>query len=364
MEKELKKKLKTYSDIFKEAQEKGKKEADVVMYLVQFFKDALGYDIFTEISKEYQIKGKYCDVAIKIKGQVEMLIEAKQPGVRLADRHIEQAEIYAMRSGTKWVLLTNGCDWRLFHLSFDEEGGIESTLVFKTDLLKSFKEKPDDVVDKFKLLHKRNFTKGELEKFWKKKIMLIPLSLSKALFTEDVLKAISREVNRGAKVRVGIEDIAKALKNMFDKEVLADMAELKIKKKKRKIMSPQRKKTKPKKKEVKKIDYTGKIPVKAILLSKSFEVKNWRDLLINSAEILINRKPSVFNRLSDSEIMKGKKGYLLSKDKSLLRTPQQLSNGLFLETNLSSNSIVRIIKNRLLKGCDYKETDIEIFVKD
>lgn len=362
MDKELKKKLKTYSDIFKEAQEKGKKEADVVMYLVQFFKDALGYDIFTEISKEYQIKGKYCDVAIKIKGQVEMLIEAKQPGVRLADRYIEQAEIYAMRSGTKWVLLTNGCDWRLFHLSFDEEGGIESTLVFKTDLLKSFKDKPDDVVDKFRLLHKKNFTKGELEKFWKKKTMLIPLSLSKSLFTEDVLKAISREVNRGAKVRVGIEDIAKALKNMFDKEVLADMAELKIKKKKRKKVRPQKKEIKPK--ERKKIDYTGKVPVKARLFDKSFEVKNWRDLLINTAEILINRKPSAFNKLSDSEIMKGKKSYLLSKDKSSLRAPHQLSNGLFLETNLSSNSIVRIIKNRLLKGCDYKEMDIEIFVKD
>ena len=235
MEKELKKKLKKYSDIFSDAQEKGKREADVVMYLVQFFKEALGYDVFREISKEYQIKGKYCDLAIKLKGQAELLVEAKQPGMRLADRHIEQAEMYAVKSGTKWVLLTNGCDWKLFHLSFDEEEGIERTLAFKTDLLKSFEEKPNDVVDKLKLLHKRNLQKGELEKYWKKKIRLIPSAFSKALFNEDVLKAIRKEVNRGAEVKVGIEDIFKSLTNMLDKEVLADMAKIKrIKKKKKK----------------------------------------------------------------------------------------------------------------------------------
>lgn len=234
MEKELKKGLKKYADIFCMAQEKGKKEADLVMYLVQFFQEVLAYDIFKEISKEYQIKAQYCDIALNIKGQVKMLVEAKQPGVRLADRHIEQAEIYAMKSGTKWVLLTNGIDWKLFHLSFDEEGGIESSLVFNTDLMKKFRDNPNDVVEKFMLLHKRNFIKGELEKYWKKITMLIPISLSKALFTEDVLRAICREVNRGAEVKVGIEDTAKALRNMFDKEVLADMADIKIKRKKRK----------------------------------------------------------------------------------------------------------------------------------
>ncbi|NQT79159.1 MAG: type I restriction enzyme HsdR N-terminal domain-containing protein [Candidatus Aminicenantes bacterium] len=235
MEKELKKKLKNYSNIFREAQEKGKREADVVMYLVEFFKDVLGYNVFTEISKEYQIKEKYCDIAIKLKGQAELLVEAKQPSMRLADRHIEQAEMYAVKSGTKWVLLTNGCDWKLFHISFDEVEGIERALAFKTDLLKSFEEKPNDVVDKLKLLHKRNLQKGELERYWKKKIRLIPSSFSKALFSEDVLKAIRKEVNRGAEVKVGIEDIFKALTNMLDKEILADMAKIKrIKKKKKK----------------------------------------------------------------------------------------------------------------------------------
>jgi len=251
LEKELKKQLKIYSKIFKEAQEKGKKEADAVMYIVQFFKEALGYDIFKEISKEYQIKEKYCDIAIKLKGQVELIIEVKQPGIRLADRHIDQAENYAIKSGTRWVILTNGCDWRLYHLDFNEEEGIERTLVFKTDILKSFQEKPNEVIEKFKLLHKKNFQRGELEKYWKKKIMLVPISLSKALFTEEVLRAIRKEVNRGAEVKVGIEEIAKALKNMLDKEVLAEMADIKIIKKKKRTKKKSQKKKNQKVVEIK-----------------------------------------------------------------------------------------------------------------
>lgn len=356
MEKELKKKLKVYSNIFKEAQEKEKKEADVVMYLVQFFKTVLGYDIFKEISKEYQIKGKYCDIAIKIKGQVEMLIEVKKSGMRLVDRHIEQAEIYAMKSGTKWVLLTNGCDWRLFHLSFDEEGGIESTLAFKTDLLKALREKPDDVIDKFKLLHRKNFTR-ELEIFWKKKTMLIPHALSKALFTEEVLRAISREVNRGADVKVGIEDTAKALKNMFDKEVLADMADLRIRKSKR----AKKPKTLPEKPA--KVSFTGKVPERIKLFHEIFDVKFWRDIFLVTAETLIKKNPEAFDTLADTKIMKGETRTYLSKDKSLIYYPRQLSNGLFLDVNLSANKIYSLILI-LLNGCGYKETDIKIFVKD
>jgi hypothetical protein len=233
MEKELKKQLKLFASIFKDAQDKGKREADVVMYVVQFFKDVLGYDVFTEISKEFQIKEKYCDIAIKLDGQVEFLIEVKQPGMRLMDRHIEQAENYAMRSGTKWVLLTNGCEWRVFHLSFDEEGGVESTLAFRIDLLKDFLDNPDDVISKFNMLHKKYYLKGELEKYWTKKTMLVPKSLASALFTNTVLRAISKEINRGADVKVGTEEIGKALKNIFDKEILAEMADIKIGKKRR-----------------------------------------------------------------------------------------------------------------------------------
>ncbi|MGB7296557.1 MAG: type I restriction enzyme HsdR N-terminal domain-containing protein [Candidatus Aminicenantales bacterium] len=251
MEKDLKKRLKLFTGIFAEAQEQGKREADVVMYVVQFFKDALGYDVFTEISKEFQIKEKYCDIAIKLQGQVELLIEVKQAGLRLADRHIEQAENYAMKSGAKWVLLTNGVEWKLFHLSYSDTEGIERAVVFRIDLLRDFKEKPDEVAEKFCLLQKKNYQKGALENYWKKKTMLEPGALAKALFAQPVLRALNREVNRGAKAKVGFDDIVKALKNLLDKEILADLADIKIRKRRRAKRQTPRKPKEPKHQESK-----------------------------------------------------------------------------------------------------------------
>jgi hypothetical protein len=233
MEKELKKQLKKFAGFFREAQTQGRKEADNVMYVVQFYKEALGYDIFTEISKEFQIKEKYCDIAIKLQGQVEILTEVKQPGMRLADRHIEQAETYAMKSGTKWVMLTNGLEWKLFHISFSDTEGVERAVVFRTDFLKELDEKPDDVAEKFALLQKKNYLKGDLEKYWTRKTMLEPEALAQGLFSHTVLRALNREINRGAEAKVSFEDIVKALKNMLDKQVLVDLADIKIGKKRR-----------------------------------------------------------------------------------------------------------------------------------
>ncbi|MBN2251480.1 MAG: type I restriction enzyme HsdR N-terminal domain-containing protein [Candidatus Altiarchaeota archaeon] len=232
MEKEFKKKLSAYASIFREAQEKGKKEADIVMYIVEFLKDALKYDVFKEISKEYQIKDKYCDIAIKIDGEVVMLIEAKQPGIKLHDRHIEQAENYAMRNGTEWAILTNGCEWRLYHLEVTDEG-IDSNLAFRTDLLNSYDENPDDVLPKFLLLHRKNFIKGSLDKYWQKLNLLTPKSLLQAVFTDSVLKTIARELNRGENVRVGISELEREIKNVLDKNILAELADIKLKKKKK-----------------------------------------------------------------------------------------------------------------------------------
>jgi archaellum component FlaG (FlaF/FlaG flagellin family) len=99
------------------------------------------------------------------------------------------------------------------------------------------------------------------------------------------------------------------------------------------------------------------------LFNKSLEANTWRDVLINTAEGLIKNNPRAINKLADSEIMKGKKTPYLTKNKSSLRSPHQLSDGLFLEINLSANSIVRVVK-RLLNSCGYKETDIKIYLKD
>jgi hypothetical protein len=109
--------------------------------------------------------------------------------------------------------------------------------------------------------------------------------------------------------------------------------------------------------------FTGKTPEKVILFGNAFKVKTWVDVLINTAETLIKLAPEAFNKLPDSEIIKGATRFYLSKNKNTIRTAHQLSNGLFIERCLSANDIVRVI-NMMLRGSGYKETDIEIFTKN
>ncbi len=129
--------LKRFAQAFREARERQANESDTVMYLVKFFEDVLGYDSLRgEISKEFQVKDRYCDIALKIDGEVRLLVEAKAASQQsLAERHIEQAENYAARGGIRWVLLTNGIGWRLYHLTFAEGEGIAHDLAFEANIL-------------------------------------------------------------------------------------------------------------------------------------------------------------------------------------------------------------------------------------
>lgn len=108
-------------------------------------------------------------------------------------------------------------------------------------------------------------------------------------------------------------------------------------------------------------DYKRKIPERVKFLDKTIYVKNWRDLFIKCVEELIKMRPEGFNELLQS---KKHGGRYISKDDINLREPYRLSNGLFLETHYGSNSIVRILKNKFIKGCGFQETDLEIFLKD
>lgn len=110
-------------------------------------------------------------------------------------------------------------------------------------------------------------------------------------------------------------------------------------------------------------DYTSTKPEKIRVFKKTIEISHWRQIAIYVAEELIKNNPVAFSEIADSDKMKGGKWTWLSKNRNLVYKPHQLSNGLFLHTNLNAN---RLYKNILifLNGCGYKETDIEIFLRD
>jgi len=234
--------LRRFASAFKDARDRQANESDTVMYLVKFFEEVLGYDSLKgEISKELAIKDRYCDVALKVDGGVKVLVEVKAAGLKgLADKHIEQAENYASRAGLRWVVLTNGIEWRLYHLNFNEGEGITHDLAFEANLLTELESDPDALWSKLGVLSRASMKKDEVEEFWSHKKALSPSSVVRVLFHEDVLAVVRRELNRDAPARLDMEDVFKAVRDVLSKEALAEAGDLGIRKKRKRRRKVQR----------------------------------------------------------------------------------------------------------------------------
>jgi hypothetical protein len=234
--------LQRFATAFNEARDRNANESDTVMYLVKFFEDVLGYDSLKgEISKEVQVKDRYCDVALKVDGAISILVEAKAAGVKtLAEKHIEQAENYSSRLGMKWVLLTNGIEWRLYHLTFSEGEGITHDLAFQANLIDDLDKNPDDLWNKLGMLAHSAVKKGVLEDFWGQKKVLSPAYVVRVLFHEDVLREVRRLLRKDADAMLDLEDVFKAVRDVISKEALAEAGDLGITKRRKRRRKVQR----------------------------------------------------------------------------------------------------------------------------
>jgi len=208
-----------------QAQKDNLNEADTVLLLVKVFEDVLGWDTTGEVSSEAHLKNKYVDIVLKLDGVTKLLVEAKAAGEKLRDRHVEQAELYASENNYRWVVLTNGVVWNLYHLTFDE--GIDYERAFSVDL--SDGEHFELSAERLALLHKQAIKKGEHEAFWERSTALNPESVGRFLFDEQVLSLMRRKIHRSQGVLLDVEDIARAIHDLFSDDARERVGPPKIK---------------------------------------------------------------------------------------------------------------------------------------
>jgi len=223
--------LRKFARHFVQMREAKANESDTVARLRDFFTEVLGYDRVKDISSETEMKGKYVDLCLKIDDNICLLVEAKAAAMQLRVRQIDQAKHYASENGFRWVLLTNGVEWNLYHVTFDEDEGIEYDPAFTVSLAD---EKLDDAIEKLSLIHKRSIAKDGLERYWERKSALCAGSIGKALFHETVLRVLRRELRHLCHVMIDPEDLAEAVHAMFTQEARDEMGPLRIRKKKKK----------------------------------------------------------------------------------------------------------------------------------
>jgi len=219
---DVRKPLKKFIPHLIAAREQNLNEADTVQRLIKVLESVLGYDGLSEITREMQVKDKYVDLAVKIDGTVKFLIEAKAAGTELRDRHIDQAQHYAAENNIHWVLLTNGIVWNLYHLTFDE--GIEYARAFTVDVTADLERCAECIG----LLHRNSVRKNGLEDFWAHLVALGPASIGRALFHEDALRLLRREIRKREGLLIDEEDLAKAIHDILSVEAREVIGPLKI----------------------------------------------------------------------------------------------------------------------------------------
>ena len=75
--------LKTFSAIAQSHKTKDVSEADTVTLVKDMLADMFGFDKYNELTSEQQIRGTFCDLAVKIDGKVRCLIEVKAAALSL-----------------------------------------------------------------------------------------------------------------------------------------------------------------------------------------------------------------------------------------------------------------------------------------
>lgn len=183
-------------------------EGDTRLLVTDFLCEGLGYDKYSDLTTEYQVKGEYADYGIRFEQQTVAFIEVKRITTKLNVRHLRQVEMYAVNEGVEWVMLTNGQHWQVFHLT----GGLPVVvdLAMSVDLLGD--EPMSHKVNQLFYLTKESFKRKQIDELWETKRATSPESLARIVCSDAVVEAVRKELRRQSGHNVDSAEIAKLLR--------------------------------------------------------------------------------------------------------------------------------------------------------
>ena len=229
----LAKETRRFQRILKSAKDRDINESDTVVIITDMLSNLFGFDKYTDITSEYAIRGTFCDLAVKVDGNVKYLIEVKAIGLDLKESHVRQAVGYGAQHGIQWVILTNGVVWELHKIKFERP--VDHDLLCTFDFLELNARKKEDQ-DILFLLCKEGLSKAVIEEYHEHIKSVNKFTIGAILQSEVGLKMLRRELRRVSPgIRVDTDEIqAIILGDVLKREVvegkLADEARLQVKK--------------------------------------------------------------------------------------------------------------------------------------
>jgi len=211
--------LKTYQTVASSHKDRDVAEADTVTLVKDILAYVFGYDKYFELTSEQQIRGTFCDLAVKIEGKIKYLIEVKAAGINLNESHLRQAVNYGANQGIEWVVLTNSIEWQLYRIKFGQPLDYEAVSTFN---LLDVSAKNEDDQRKMFLLCREGITNDAMGLYHQHTQLFNRFTVAQIVISEPVVTCIRRELKRiFPELKIDTTQIADMLANeVLKREVI------------------------------------------------------------------------------------------------------------------------------------------------
>lgn len=204
----VKSSLRKFSKPLQDLVNRDANEGDTRLIVTDFLEHALGYDKYEELTTEYGVKGEFADYGIRIEKELVAFVEVKRVTTKLAAKHLRQVEMYAVNEGVAWMILTNGVEWRAYHLT----GGLPVEIDLALDVNLLGEGTPAQKAGQLFYLSRESLQRRQIDDLWKARRAQSPKSLAAVLGSDAVTEAIRKELKRTTNQKVERAEIARLLK--------------------------------------------------------------------------------------------------------------------------------------------------------
>lgn len=211
--------VRRFQKVLASAKDRDVNESDTVVIITDALSDLFGYDKYSEITTETEVRGTFCDLAIVIDGAFRLLIEVKAIGFDLKEHHIKQAIDYAANKGLDWVVLTNGNVWRLYRVHFTKP--INHELVTEITLLTLNPRSITDI-ERLYLFSRHGLMKSAPQEYFLRRQTTNRYLLAQMLLGDQTVNTLRRDLRKMFPgIKVDIEEIRDALSHtVFKRELI------------------------------------------------------------------------------------------------------------------------------------------------
>ena len=203
--------LKKYQPIVRKLRERDISEADTVTVIKDMLTEVFGYDKYLELTSEQQIKGTFCDLAIRVEGKIHYLAEVKSAGTNLNENHLRQAVNYGVHEGIDWIILTNAIQWKIHRLKFTQPLSHEEVCSF--DMAELSSRSSDDLSMLF-MLCRESISLDSLAEYHRQAQIMNRFVIAELVQSDGVVSALRREFRKlFPTVKVSDDSILAMLQN-------------------------------------------------------------------------------------------------------------------------------------------------------